>query len=102
MSPRETAETPCDVQLTEVELGGVTMLLIDLPAPSLEGDAFADLTEAERDVARLVAKGMSNAAIAEARGTHVRTVANQLASLFRKLGVASRAELRAALAKGRV
>jgi DNA-binding CsgD family transcriptional regulator len=45
-------------------------------------------------------EGQSNAAIAKARGTHVRTVANQLAALFRKLGVASRAELRALLARG--
>lgn len=87
--------------LTEVEVDGVAMLLIDMPAPTLAGDAFADLTDAERDVALRVAEGQSNAAIAEARGTHVRTVANQLASLFRKLGVASRAELRAAVARGR-
>jgi DNA-binding CsgD family transcriptional regulator len=88
------------VELTEVQVDGVAMLLIDLPAPALAGDHFAHLTDAERDVALRVVRGESNAAIAKARGTHVRTVANQLAALFRKLGVASRAELRALLARG--
>jgi DNA-binding CsgD family transcriptional regulator len=36
---------------------------------------------------------MSNAAIARARQTSVRTVANQVASLFRKTGARSRDEL---------
>lgn len=89
------------VVLTEVDVDGLPMLLIDMPAPTLDGEGLRDLTEAERGVASCIAKGMSNAAIAEARGTHVRTVANQVASLFRKLGVASRAELRAELARHR-
>jgi DNA-binding NarL/FixJ family response regulator len=36
---------------------------------------------------------MSNAAIARERKTSVRTVANQVASLFRKTGARSRAEI---------
>lgn len=88
------------VELTQVQVDGVAMLLIDLPAPTFAGEHFAHLTDAERDVALRVVEGQSNAAIAEARGTHVRTVANQLAALFRKLGVASRSELRALLTRG--
>ena len=84
--------------LVEVQVDGVAMLLIDVPAPSPDGEGLRELTDAERAVALCVAKGMSNAAIADARGTHVRTVANQVAALFRKLGVASRGELRAKLA----
>ena len=45
-----------------------------------------------------IARGGSNAQIARARGTSARTVANQVASVFVKLGVASRRELLAKLA----
>ena len=51
------------------------------------------LTRAERDVAKRAAAGDGNHAIARARGASPRTVANQLAAVFAKLGVRSRAEL---------
>lgn len=51
------------------------------------------LTDAEREIALLIMGGATNAAIAETRGCAVRTVCNQIQSLFRKLGVRSRAEL---------
>lgn len=60
-----------------------------LPRPA----ARFRLSIAEREVAELVARGLTNREIAELRGTRVRTVANQVASLFRKLGVGSRVEL---------
>jgi DNA-binding NarL/FixJ family response regulator len=66
-----------------------------LPAPTLPNS----LSEAERDVAIVVLAGMSNTEIAVARGTSTRTVANQVASLLRKLGVRSRTEAVAALAR---
>jgi DNA-binding CsgD family transcriptional regulator len=53
----------------------------------------AALTNAEGEVARLVAKGLSNKEIAAKRNTKERTVANQLRSIFRKLEVQSRTEL---------
>jgi len=53
----------------------------------------ASLTDAEREVARMAGAGMSNRAIAGRRRTSVRTVANQIASVLRKLGVGSRAAL---------
>ncbi len=53
------------------------------------------LTPAERDVASALLRGLSNDAIAVHRGSAPRTVANQIASLYRKLGVRSRAELAA-------
>lgn len=56
------------------------------------------LTKAEQEVARLVCEGLSNIAIAERRGTSARTVANQLARVFEKLGVSSRVELQARFA----
>lgn len=55
------------------------------------------LTQAEREVAESVVRGHTNAEIARARGTSVRTVANQMRTLFEKLGVGSRGELRARL-----
>jgi DNA-binding CsgD family transcriptional regulator len=56
------------------------------------------LTSAERDVVRRVLGGASNAQIARARGSSPRTVANQLVSIFRKLGIFSRTELAQRLA----
>lgn len=51
------------------------------------------LTEAEAEVALAVARGLSNAAIARERGAAVRTVANQVAAIMKKLDVSSRVEL---------
>ena len=63
---------------------------------NLEPFANCDrLTAAERAVLRLILDGESNRGIAERRGTSVRTIANQLAVIFRKFGVASRDELAA-------
>jgi DNA-binding CsgD family transcriptional regulator len=51
------------------------------------------LTPAESSVIRLLVEGRSHNDIALARRTSVRTVANQLASAFRRLGVSGRADL---------
>jgi DNA-binding NarL/FixJ family response regulator len=53
----------------------------------------ATLSASERSVYRALLAGHGNAAIAEQRGRSLRTVANQVASIFAKLGVGSRAEL---------
>jgi DNA-binding NarL/FixJ family response regulator len=50
---------------------------------------------------QLVLEGKSNQEIAKSRRTAVRTVANQVASIFRKLGVGSRSELYAFVASGK-
>jgi DNA-binding NarL/FixJ family response regulator len=55
------------------------------------------LSATERCVVSEVLGGKSNAEIAQARGTSTRTVANQIANAFRKLGVRSRGELAAQL-----
>ena len=54
---------------------------------------IAVLTAAEREVALLAVRGLSNSAIAKKRRCAVRTVTNQLQAIYRKLGIASRAEL---------
>jgi DNA-binding NarL/FixJ family response regulator len=53
------------------------------------------LTSAERDVLQAVLLGRDNQQIARQRHTSVRTVANQLATLFQKFGASSKAELAA-------
>ncbi len=55
----------------------------------------AGLTDAERAIATAILAGASTAEIAGRRGTSPRTVANQLAAIYRKLGVQSRAEFAA-------
>ena len=59
------------------------------------GDAarLPTLTPAERAVVAALLAGHSNDEIARARGTALRTVANQVARIFKKMGVRSRAEL---------
>jgi DNA-binding NarL/FixJ family response regulator len=81
----------------------------------VEGDAFAvfecrparprvqrasNLTPAECDVVSLIAQGLSNTDIARRRGSRPRTVANQLANIFRKLRVCSRLEVQACVGRG--
>ena len=51
------------------------------------------LTSAEREVLARIVRGESNQTIATARKTSVRTIANQVASLLRKTGAASRFDL---------
>lgn len=78
--------------------GGEALLVVSAP---LAEECLTVLTPAERAVALAAVEGLSNAAIAERRSASARTVANQLASVFRKLGVFSRAELAAHLHGGR-
>ncbi len=51
------------------------------------------LTDAETIVARLAADGLSNEEIARERGTSVRTIANQMAKILKKLRVGSRDDI---------
>ncbi len=53
------------------------------------------LTSSERAIFLSILRGLTNAEIAARRKRSLRTVANQIASLFRKLAVSSRAELAA-------
>ena len=58
-----------------------------------QGQTPAALTSSERCIFRAILDGRSNAEIAVSRGRSLRTVANQVASVFRKLAISSRAEL---------
>lgn len=86
-----------------VELAtGVVCLRVEGERPQVRGDydGWAKLTRAERETVTLAAQGLSNQAIAERRGTALRTVANQLAASYRKLQIASRRELSALYRSG--
>jgi DNA-binding NarL/FixJ family response regulator len=63
------------------------------------GAEFPALTQGEGEIVTCVVAGNTNAEIASKRGVAPRTVANQLATIYRKLGVQSRNELAAMVAK---
>jgi len=87
--PRASSPTvPDDLIALESDDGKLAVLSFTLP-----GDSTINLTSAESDVARHILAGRSNSEIAALRRCATRTVANQVASLFRKLGVRSRLEL---------
>jgi len=56
-------------------------------------DAVARLTLAEFDVTLSALEGQGNSTIAEQRHRSLRTVVNQLAAVFKKLGISGRLEL---------
>ncbi len=96
-----TLATPRGLEVWSLEAGGDEFALVAWPSGRGAGAAEAPaLTPGEAAVASLAVTGLSNAGIARARGSSPRTVANQLASVFRKLGVASRLELFAWYGRG--
>jgi DNA-binding NarL/FixJ family response regulator len=56
-------------------------------------DAFRDLSERELDVLNLVAKGKTNAEIAESLNLSERTVGNYVSTILQKLHLTNRIEL---------
>jgi len=87
---------PAGLKSCRLELAEKNVLVMSFPLS--QRGVPASLTSAELDVARHVLGGASNAQIARARGSSTRTVANQLGSIFRKLGICSRIELAQRLA----
>jgi DNA-binding CsgD family transcriptional regulator len=65
--------------------------LINLQQPT--GVGFEMLSAREKQVAALVSSGHQNAQIAANLGTSEHTVKRQLESIYRKTGIANRAEL---------
>jgi len=82
---------PAGLAASRLEFGGLDLAVLEWPGPDL-AERMAALTPSELDVVRLALEGLSNEAIATRRGSAERTVANQLASAYAKLGVGSRAE----------
>ena len=89
---------PAGLTVSTVGTGAEEIAILSFPLAT-GAAAPSPLTPAESRVALALLAGKSNAEIARERSAAVRTVANQVASIYRKLGVQSRAELcaRAAL-----
>ena len=87
-----TLPFPFDLRAARLQAKGKEWAVLSFAAGSNRAKADA-LTPAERAVLEGLLAGQSNAAIARARGTSIRTVANQVAALMRKLGLDSRREL---------
>jgi DNA-binding NarL/FixJ family response regulator len=81
---------PPELVSTRLELAGERFLVLSFPAPHLDATA---LSPAEREILRAILDGRTNRAIAQRRRTSVRTVANQVAAILKKLGANSRYEL---------
>ena len=84
------SQPPTGLRSRHLRLDGDEVLIVSFP---LVPTPLPPLTSAERDVAARALGGLTNREIAVARGSSERTVANQLSSIFRKLGIGSRAEL---------
>jgi DNA-binding NarL/FixJ family response regulator len=92
--------------VTMLQRGATIGVAVDpslVAVSSVEADAapLEGLSPAEDEVARMAARGRSNTEIAKSRGVSVRTITNQLASIFAKLGVESRSELSLVVRRGR-
>jgi DNA-binding NarL/FixJ family response regulator len=66
---------------------------IRIATSALSPHTLATLSDAERAILHDLLDGRTIRAIADRRGTSVRTVAHQVGSLYRKLGISSRREL---------
>jgi DNA-binding CsgD family transcriptional regulator len=84
---------PRGLSVERLSLDSDELLVFEWNADAPAVEPLPDLSRAEHDVLARVVRGESNAAIARARKTSVRTVANQVASLLRKTGCGSRFEL---------
>ncbi|MEY4515052.1 MAG: hypothetical protein RLZZ450_7174 [Pseudomonadota bacterium] len=83
--------------LSDFELGGESLLALGYSEPTANG--LSQLTPAERRVAHALIEGSTHRGIALERGVSERTVASQIASIYRKLQVSGRRELTAMLSR---
>ena len=90
-APEALLPPPEGLQASVLRVGDDLFALLDWPvgAPSYP----MDLTASERAVLDLLLRGLSDREIARQRGRSHRTVANQIAAIYTKLGVHSRLEL---------
>jgi DNA-binding CsgD family transcriptional regulator len=81
--------------LAEISIAGEDLLVGAYPL--INESQISTLTDAERTVLGHILSGSTNKDIAKHCQTNVRTVANQVQSIFDKLHVRSRSELAAQL-----
>jgi DNA-binding NarL/FixJ family response regulator len=82
---------PPGIQAVHAAYRGKPAVVVSFPVPT--ADWSRSLTSAEKDVANDLLAGLPNHAIGRKRGSSVRTVVNQVASIFKKVGAHSRLEL---------
>jgi DNA-binding NarL/FixJ family response regulator len=68
------------------------MAYLSNPRPAVAAQAFPELTDREREILELVARGMNNLAITQRLVVSPKTVRNHVSNIFSKLQVADRAE----------
>ncbi len=68
------------------------MVYFAAPRTGLAPQAFPELTEREREILELIARGINNLAITQRLGLSPKTVRNHVSNIFSKLQVADRAE----------
>jgi DNA-binding CsgD family transcriptional regulator len=89
---------PAELVAARLETPGLEVAVLEWRCPPGR-ELGPPLTPAEIEVVRLVLAGHSNQAIAALRRRSSRTVAKQLASAYSKVGVGSRSELAAWVAR---
>lgn len=93
-------QLPADAKFFWLETDAETLVVVSFQESQVDRsaeDPSGKLSPAELSVLQYLAAGHSDLAIARALRKSPRTVAHQVGSIFRKLGVASRRELLAAL-----
>lgn len=76
-----------------VQIGGEQLHVLRFDAPSLPAEWRRRLTPAQAAVASAAAQGFADGEIARERRVSVRTVSNQLAAVYRAMGLGGRVEL---------
>jgi DNA-binding CsgD family transcriptional regulator len=82
---------PAKLEAYTFEVARDEYAIFTFPIPEIE--PLPELSAAEREIVHALVEGQSNKEIAERRGTSHHTVANQLRSIYVKLGVSGRVEL---------
>ncbi len=96
----ELLRPPAGLSLENLDPSGSGDVVLSFPLET-RPSALPTLTPAEEAVLGELLLGCSNSEISARRGVTVRTIANQIGGLFRKLGVHSRLEA-ARVAAGRM
>ena len=96
--PKTAKHPQLNSRHASVRIGGRKAIVL---AAWPEEESLSQLTDAEREVALLAVQGFADRDIANRRERSVRTIARQLSSVYRKLGISSRTEL-ASLLSGQV
>jgi DNA-binding NarL/FixJ family response regulator len=96
ITTNDPVRTPQRVSAHGFDLDGMRLAVLSIP---LEPSAWpAEMTEAEKEITRGLIRGNTYGEIAHQRNVSANTVASQVASILRKTGARSAAELIATIA----